>query len=81
MYFKIVLITQKRTTDALIKRSGFSDCDVSSLSMTILYTKKQLFLTTGVSYLGLSLDRSLEKTWENTVQSFLEDIKCGFEAV
>ncbi len=81
VYFKIVLITSKKSTEALVRRSGFSDCEVSSLSMAILFRDRQLFLTTGVSYLGLSLDRSLEKTWETTVKSFLEDIKCGFEEI
>ena len=69
--FKIVLLTSKKTTEALKAKAGFTDCDVSSLSLTLIFREKALYLMTGISLLGFSMDKSLEKLWDQTVEQFL----------
>ncbi len=77
--FRIVLLTDRRVTDGLVTRSGFTGCKVSSLSLNLSFRERELTLTTGVAYDGFSPDRSLEKLWDETVSKFLSDRDCSFE--
>ena len=77
--FRIILITDKNTTNRLKVKSGFSDCEVTSLSINLNYKGGQLILSTGVSYAGFSLDKSLDTAWENTVRGFLDDKGVTYE--
>ena len=79
--FKIVLLTSSRTTEAMVQKAGFTDCAVSSLSLNILFREKQLFLTNGISYLGFTMDKSLERYWDKTMENFLESKDCGYRLV
>ena len=79
LYFKIVLITAPDTAAVLQEKAGFTDCTVTSLSLNILYRAGVLSLTSGVSYAGFSLDKSMEKYWDGYVLSFLEKKEVTFE--
>ena len=63
----------------MVEKSGFSGCPVSSLSVSAVYREQKLLLRTGVSYSGFSMDRSLEKYWDESVLKFLQDreIECA----
>ena len=70
--FRLVMLTGREVTQKLAKRSGFTDCEVSSLTLNITYREGALYLTTGISYQGFTLDKTLEKYWDGTVRAFLE---------
>lgn len=77
--FKLILLTNAASTEAIRKKADFTACGISSLSMNILYKEEALYLTTGVSYEGFSLDRSPEKLWDETVSGFLRQKNIEFE--
>lgn len=79
--FRIILITDKNTTNRLKVKSGFTDCDVTSLSINLNYRSSQLVLSTGVSYAGFSLDKSLEDAWEKAVRDFLDEKGVTYEVL
>ena len=70
--FRLVFLTSSQATQAMVRRSGFSDCEVTSLSLNLSYRDKVLTLTTGVSYNGFSMEKSLEKYWDASVLQFLD---------
>lgn len=71
--FKVILLTAPSATKSMVDKSGFSGCPVSSLSISAVYREEKLLLRTGVSYSGFSMDRSLEKYWDESVLKFLQD--------
>ncbi|MBR6405229.1 MAG: hypothetical protein IKS18_03440 [Lachnospiraceae bacterium] len=77
--FKVILLTAPAVTKNMVEKSGFSGCPVSSLSVSAVYREQKLLLRTGVSYSGFSMDRSLEKYWDESVLKFLQDreIECA----
>ncbi|MBR3036649.1 MAG: hypothetical protein IKI54_05095 [Lachnospiraceae bacterium] len=77
--FRIVLITSKKSTAAIVQRAQFSGCEVSSLSVNFSFRDKALSLTTGVAYGGFSLDKSLEKYWDEAVLKFLDSKEITYE--
>lgn len=76
--FHIVLLTSKKTTDLMVRQSGFDECDVSSLTLNLIFREKQLYLTSGVSYLGFTLDKTLEQFWDKTIRDFLDSHKASY---
>ena len=79
--FRIVLLTDRKSTDAMVMGSGFTGCPVTSLSMNIVYKNSELTLTTGVSYNGFSMDKSLENYWDENLTRFLNRKECAFETM
>jgi len=76
--FRVVLLTSAETTRRMKEAAGFTDCEVSSLSLNFIYRENALFLTAGIAYAGFSMDKSLEKYWDDSVRSFLRGKDCGF---
>ena len=70
--FRLVMLTGKEVTQKLVLKSGFTDCEASSLTLNITYREGALYLTTGISYEGFTMDKTLEKYWDGTVRAFLE---------
>ena len=77
--FKVVLVTSSESTEKMVERSGFTGCPVSSLLLSFVYREQSLFLRTGVSYSGFSMDRSLEKYWDESVLKFLASKDIEYE--
>jgi len=79
--FHVVLLTASDTTAHMKKASGFTDCEVTSLSLNILYRDSALCLTTGIAYSGFTMDKSLEKYWDDSVRNFLNSKECAFTEI
>ena len=77
--FKVTLLTDKKATETLVERSGFTGCPVSSLLVSFSYRENRLVLRSGVSYNGFSMDRSLENSWDEALVRFLEKKEIEFE--
>lgn len=79
--FRIILITDKNTTNSLKVKSGFSEAEVTSLSMNFSFKNGVLTLSSGVSYSGFTLDKSLEALWDQTIRNFLDQKDVTYEAL
>ena len=79
--FRIILITDKNTTNSLKVKSGFSGAEVTSLSMNFSFKNGVLTLSSGVSYSGFTLDKSLEALWDQTIRNFLDQKDVTYEAL
>ena len=77
--FRVVLLTSPESTKSIVAKSGFDGCAVTSLSITVQYREQKLTVSTGISYGGFSLDKTLEKYWDSAVISFLEGKSVEFE--
>ena len=77
--FKIVLLTAPDNTEVMKEKAGFNDCEVTSMSMNISYQNNVLTLTTGISYAGFTMDKSLDKYWDQTIVRFLNRKEVPFE--
>ena len=77
--FKIVLLTAPENTEMMKKNAGFQDCDVTSMSINISYQNNALTLTTGISYAGFTMDKSLDKYWDQSIIRFLNRKDLNFE--
>ena len=75
----MILLTSASSTKSMVEKSGFTGCPVSSLSVSFLYREQELYLRTGVSYSGFSMDRSLEKYWDDSVLKFLSGKDVEYE--
>lgn len=79
--FKLILLTDRASTEAIRKKAGFTDCAITSMSINLLYKDQILYLTTGISYNGFSMDRSAEKAWDEAVEHFLNQKEIRYETV
>ncbi len=70
--FKIILLTTPEMTKAMEKKAGYTGAPATSLSLNITYQQKNLYVTTGIALSGFSMDKSLEKYWDDTVMKFLQ---------
>ena len=63
-YFKIILSTNKEKTQQL-------SLDASTFYLNITFKDNQINCTTGTAYMGFTMDKSAEKTWDTRMQHFL----------
>ncbi|MBR4769032.1 MAG: hypothetical protein IK088_08660 [Lachnospiraceae bacterium] len=77
-YFRIVLTTDRESTDRAVEKAGFEDCPVNSLVLNVTFQNGTLTLSTGVSYGGFSLDKKIESYWDQSVLHFLEKREVRF---
>lgn len=74
LQFKIVLQLAPENVERLLLQSGLpirSD-DVFSLSLNFHFDGKQILCTTGTSLRIFTLDRSLDRIWDDMVKCFLK---------
>ena len=76
--FKFILHADNATKETVISKSE-SDLDPSMLNLgiNIKFANNELILTTGTAYSTFTLDKSVEKAWDNYFPSFLES--CGID--
>lgn len=77
-YFKVVLLTDEKSTGYIREKSGFTDGEISSFMMNITYKNKVIQITSGVSYKSFTLDKAAEIYWDKTLRSFLTDKSVSF---
>lgn len=75
--FKIVLKLGEKETKELLDRQelGFSLEDVGGLYLNILYENDKLNCVTGTSMNVFTMDKSLERAWDEQENRFLADYK------
>lgn len=78
LLFRLVMKLPESRMKGLLEAAGgsFLPEDVSGVYLNIKYEKKQLHVITGVSIGKFSLDKSLEREWDDRVEAALK--KQGF---
>lgn len=78
--FKIVFRLADYNTEKLLKQAGIAlhAADVAGLFLNIHYNGKEVICTTGTSVRIFTLDKSLDRAWDDMVQKFLKQKKIPF---
>lgn len=79
--FKFILLLSPSQLEETLKQTGtaFSPQDISAVFLNLRFQKKQLFLTTGISYRSFTTDKSLEQEWDKLVKKFLKNHAILYE--
>ena len=76
--FKFVFHADEATKASLIEKADENiDPSQITLGINIRFANNELLITTGTAYNVFTLDKSIEKAWDNYFPSFLES--CGIE--
>lgn len=80
---KIVFMLSDSNTEILLKNSGvaLSANDVNGLFLNIRYEQGNVYLTTGTSIKVFTMDKTLERTWDEDVKLFLKNNNIACEEV
>lgn len=79
--FKFILHSSDELKERLIKEADFGiDKSQINLCLNIKFQKGEIILTTAVSYSIFTLDKSIEKAWDNYIPSYLDsdEINCSY---
>ena len=78
--FKIIFRLADYNTEKLLKQAGIPlhAGDVAGLFLNIHYNGKEVSCVTGTSVRIFTLDRSLDRAWDDMVQKFLKQKKIPF---
>lgn len=78
---KLVFRMAEGGTEKLLEKSGlsFQLSDVEGLFFNVLYEKGELKLTSGVSMKLFTMDKSLERFWEQRLEGFLKQSEIVYE--
>lgn len=82
LHFKLIFCLTPENTENLIrqKQLDFRGPDVQGLYLNIRFDDGILKCTTGTSLKTFSMDKSLEKSWDEALQKFLDKKGIAFEA-
>lgn len=78
---KIVLLLSPGNTQKVLTKSGapISESDINGLFLNIRFEKGELRLVTGISTRNFSLDKTLERAWDDDVKLFLKHYEIAVE--
>lgn len=80
---KIVLLLSPPNTEKVLKKSGVSMpvSDINGLFLNIRFDKGSLTLVTGISVKNFSMDKTLERTWDEDLKIFLKHYEIAVEEI
>ena len=59
--------------------SSFTDNDVKGIFINLAFQNGRLTLTTGISYILFSTDRTLDHEWDGLIKKFLAKNSVSYE--
>ena len=79
--FKFVLTLSPENMKHTLARSdsSFTDNDVKGIFINLAFQNGRLTLTTGISYILFSTDRTLDHEWDGLIKKFLAKNSVSFE--
>lgn len=78
--FKIIFLLSRENIDKICSRcSSFTSEDVDALFLNVRYEKGVLHLITGSSMKTFTMDKSLEREWDENMKLFLKKQEIIFE--
>ncbi len=80
---QIVFMLPKARVDSMILQNNLpiSLEEIRGLFLNIQYKNKQLLVTTGVSMKSFSLDKTIQRVWEEEVVCFLQQNKISSQEI
>lgn len=78
---KIVLLLSPENTEKILKKSGADILlsDINGLFLNIRFDKGNLYLITGVSIKSFTMDKTLEREWDDDLKLFLKHYEIAAE--
>lgn len=78
---KLTLLLMPEAMEKILQNAActISKEQVSNFVLNIKYDGSKIFLTTGISYSGFTLDKSAEPIWDNALKKFLLAKELAFE--
>ncbi|MFU0828686.1 MAG: Type VII secretion protein EssB [Lachnoclostridium sp.] len=78
---KIILLLSPSNTQKVLAKSGAAVqlSDINGLFLNIRFEKGELHLITGISTKSFSLDKTLERAWDDDVKLFLKHYEIAVE--
>ena len=79
--FSIIFYLSRENTDRFISRLSLSDNAIlpDGLMLHLKYVDGILYASTGTSYPGFSLDKTIDKAWDDMVLKFFTSLEIAFE--
>lgn len=81
LHFKIVFQLSRKNLEKLLNQSGlpFAPDDVFGLYLNCQFDGEHLTCTTGTSLRSFSLDKSLDRIWDDMIKRFFRQKEIPFE--
>ena len=81
--FKFVLTLSPENMKHTLARSdsSFTDNDVKGIFINLAFQNGRLTLTTGISYILFSTDRTLDHEWDGLIKKFLAKNSVSYEVL
>ncbi len=76
--FKFTLHPEEAIKSTVLSDSGLNESDVL-LGLNIRFANGSIILTTGIAYKIFTLDKTIEKAWDEYIPSFLNKSNIEFE--
>ena len=79
--FMFVLYLKPEAANAMFEKAGISmeNSMVQNLILNIRFEQGEMTITTGVDYLGFTLDKQGEQLWDTTARKFLAKKEIAYE--
>ena len=77
--FRLVLVTSRPATKAVLQRYEASPEGVGGLYLNLRYDHEGVSLVTGVSMTDFTMDKSAEAAWDRYLPEYLESLGIPFE--
>lgn len=79
--FMFVLYLKPEAANAMFEKAGISmeNSMVQNLILNIRFEQGEMTITTGVDYLGFTLDKQGEQLWDTTARKFLDKKEIAYE--
>lgn len=80
---KIVLMLPKPSVSSILDRAniGLNSSDINGLFLNIIFEKGQIIITTGSSFNFFTLDKTIDKLWDEMAIKFLKSKGIAVEEI
>ncbi len=80
LFFRFVFFSSAESASALLRQNGLAipEDQIPGLCLNLRYSGTELYLTTGTSHRTFTMDKTVDKIWDEYVDAFLK--KAGIEA-
>ena len=80
-FFKFVLLLSPANLEKTLQQIGsaLTSLDVTAVFINLKFQNNKLLLTTGISYRTFTMDKTLDREWDNLIKKFLKNHEIVFE--
>lgn len=79
--FKLIFILSDANTERIIEKNNLpiTSEDVAALSLNILFDGQSIHITTSASLKAFSLDKTLERLWDENLEAYFKQQQISYE--